>query len=544
MDNDIGAKLKALYVSYSQNLPGKITAIENQWQALQTNWNEDALHDFHREIHSLCGSAAIYGYEKVSLAARELEVYLRTMDEDKMPLTPEAEKEITTAIPKLRAAIAEPSGQAPAIPVAEPVVKEAPTASKLIYVFENDSEFFKALLKNLAQFGYYFEQLNHVEQLSSASENMDAAALIVEIDKMNKSDISQLVKARKNLQFTMPLICVSDSGDLTSRLKAIRAGGSAYLNTPIDMIQLSKLLGRAYDTGITESFRILIIDDSASLAEYYSLILQQAGMITHVMTNPMSLMETLASFQADLILMDIYMPECSGLELAGVLRQEPLYTGLPIIFLSTEDDKFKQLAAMSVGGDDFLTKPILPQHLVAAIRGRAKRAGILTSYMTRDSLTQLLNHDTIVQNLESELARALTQKMPLTFVLIDIDNFKSINDTYGHLIGDYVLRKLSELLLTYLAKTNFVGRYGGEEFAIVMPNIDALNAKRTCDELREKFAQLNFKSAGHEFYVTFSAGIATFPALAGVENIIAAADTALYQAKDAGRNQIIIHDEN
>ena len=121
--------------------------------------------------------------------------------------------------------------------------------------------------------------------------------------------------------------------------------------------------------GIKSSpYRIIIIEDSVILAETYSLILKQAGMITTTVTDPLCLLETINDFQPDLILMDLYMPKCTGFELAAIIRQEMNYTRIPIIFLSTEADKYKQLAALSIGGDDFLTKPISPDHLVSAVR--------------------------------------------------------------------------------------------------------------------------------------------------------------------------------
>lgn len=191
---------------------------------------------------------------------------------------------------------------------------------------------------------------------------------------------------------------------------------------------------------INEAYRILILDDSQSLAEFYSLILKQADMITRAITKPLDLLKELETFQPDLILMDIYMPECSGLELAMLLRKDRRYTKIPIIFLSTEDDKNKKLAAISLGGDDFLTKPVSPQDLVSAVRSRSNRASILNYYMTTDSLTGLLNHSSVLNRLNIEISRATQQKSSLSFVMIDIDNFKLINDTYGHPFGDAVIK--------------------------------------------------------------------------------------------------------
>jgi diguanylate cyclase (GGDEF)-like protein len=360
---------------------------------------------------------------------------------------------------------------------------------------------------------------------------------------MNKADINKITTLRQNQETTSALICISESADLKTRLQSVRLGASAFFQKPFDMLLLVKMLSEEEVVESTASYRILIVDDTAALAEYYALVLTQAGMITHVITNPMTLMEAMTDFQPDLLLMDVYMPTCSGLELATVLRQEPLYTRLPIIFLSTENDKLKQLSVMSAGGDDFLTKPILPQHLVAAVRSRAKRAGILSSLIVRDSLTQQLNHATLLESLKVELTRALHHKKPLSLIMLDIDNFKQINDENGHLIGDYVLRKLSEFLFSHLRRIDVVGRYGGDEFALILLGADRVASKNICEKICESFSHLQFKSRNFEFRVTLSAGIASYPVISTVKEMVAAADKALYKAKNSGRNRVVHIDD-
>jgi diguanylate cyclase (GGDEF)-like protein len=198
------------------------------------------------------------------------------------------------------------------------------------------------------------------------------------------------------------------------------------------------------------------------------------------------------------------------------------------------------LAALNLGGDDFLTKPILPQHLVAAVKARAKRAGILGSYMTRDSLTGLLNHSNILHQLDVELVRAERHDLSLVFVMIDIDHFKAINDKYGHIVGDRVLRKLSELLLTRMRKSDYVGRYGGEEFALILPNTKLEASKKILDDLRQRFSHIRFVVDDSDFSVSFSVGAAGFPKYQSSHVLIEAADQALYKAKKEGRNKLVL----
>jgi len=160
--------------------------------------------------------------------------------------------------------------------------------------------------------------------------------------------------------------------------------------------------------------------------------------------------------------------------------------------------------------------------------------------MTKDSLTGLFVHKKINEFLDIHLNICKRYDRPLSYIILDIDNFKSINDTYGHLAGDNVLVSLANLLKSSVRVTDFVGRYGGEEFVIITTETDAKDAFYTIDRLRKKFMEMNHYSEDHVFRVTFSAGISSFPQYQDLDIIMAMADKALYQSKDNGRNQITI----
>ena len=213
--------------------------------------------------------------------------------------------------------------------------------------------------------------------------------------------------------------------------------------------------------------------------------------------------------------------------------------GIPIVFLSAETDPIKQMAAMSRGGDDFLTKPIEPDHLIAAVTSRAQRSRVLRSLMVRDSLTGLLNHTATKEHLDIEMSRAQRNNTQLSFAMIDIDRFKSVNDTYGHAAGDRVIKSLARLLLQRLRKTDIVGRYGGEEFAAILVDTDGPTAMNVLNEIRAHFAQIRHQGEEKPFSVTFSCGLAASPPWIDADALADAADKALYEAKRSGRNQVV-----
>ena len=308
---------------------------------------------------------------------------------------------------------------------------------------------------------------------------------------------------------------------------------------PINYDQLAEQLDLVSGTNQEAEYRIAIVDDSPLLVEHYSAVLESAGMATLMVKDPSDLLDVLPTFVPDLILMDLYMPNCSGIDAAAVIRQHTGYTSIPIVYLSTEKEVSRQLEAMRAGGDDFLQKPIADEHLVTAVRLRARRFRDLNALMNRDSLTGLLNHINLKLRLEREISRVKRGDANLAFAMLDIDLFKSVNDTYGHPVGDRVIKGLARLLINRLRKGDIAARYGGEEFAIILADTSSDAALQVIDNLRRVFSEITFTHGKGDFSVTISAGIATCPPWVEVQAIIEAADEALYRAKQGGRNRVV-----
>ncbi len=227
-----------------------------------------------------------------------------------------------------------------------------------------------------------------------------------------------------------------------------------------------------------------MVDDEEHLARHYALILEQAGMVVRAIHDPLHVMEELHDMEPELVLMDLYMPGCTSYELAQVLRQRDSLAGVPIVFLSSESRQEKRQRAMGVGGDDFLTKPVDGADLVSTVSSRISRARVMRGFMVRDSLTGLYNHTRIKEQLETETFRSQRQKIHLSFAMLDLDHFKSVNDTHGHQMGDHVILSLSQMLVRRLRGSDTCGRYGGEEFAIILPDTDGEAAKMVIDRIR------------------------------------------------------------
>ncbi|HYR05310.1 MAG TPA: diguanylate cyclase, partial [Gallionella sp.] len=416
-----------------------------------------------------------------------------------------------------------------------------PVGFQRIFVVEDDHVLAESLKVQLSYFGYDVSVFNKLEDFSIAMQASPDVVVLMDINFPEDSlgGIHVMEKIQQKRAISLPVIFLTAYDEFKMRLDAVRVGGIAYLSKPINIGNLIDKLDALTSALPPAPYRVLIVDDSEALTAYYAALLEQAGMETKVVNNPLTVMESLLEFVPDLILLDIYMPECNGMELAKVIRQLDAFVGIPIVFLSAEGNLDKQLFAMGLGADDFLTKPIQPQHLVSSVISRVRRSLRLRSFMVRDSLTGLLNHTAIKDQLDYEVAQTKRRRTPLSFAMVDIDHFKRVNDTYGHPAGDRVIKSLARLLKQRLRETDMVGRYGGEEFAVILSNTEGETAIKVLDTIRNDFSQLCHLVGGKEFLATFSCGVADISYFGDSTKLCDAADKALYKAKHAGRNRVM-----
>jgi diguanylate cyclase (GGDEF)-like protein len=538
--DEVTAQLHLLRDSYAADLPFRIEKLRSLNEQLSVRFDTTLLEEFHRLVHGLTGSGKTYGFSKLSQEARKLEELLQhALDERGAPDAIEVEMHIR----RVAAYSLAPDGQ-PAPFEEHLLAAHSPwrgSENRLIYLVEDDAVFAADVALQIATFGYTVEVLQNTAALREAVQRETPAAIVADVilPEGQTAGFEAVKQVHELTPNRVPVLFISERGDLSARLEGVRAGGDAYFTKPLDAAELVDKLDALTAHDAPEPYRILVVDDESALAAYFALVLQGAGMSTLVVTDPTTIMQPLVDFRPDLILMDVYMPQCTGLELATVIRQQEDFVSIPIVFLSAEKSIDKQLAAMSSGGDDFLEKPIGAEHLISSVTTRAKRSRQLRSFMIRDSLTGLLNHTTIKERLSIETARAERSGGPLSFAMLDIDFFKSINDRFGHLVGDRVIKSLSRLLVQRLRKTDIIGRYGGEEFAVILSDTDADTAEQVLDEIRIGFSQLHHRTSDQDFAVTFSCGVAEFPEWGDAAQLNDAADKALYEAKRSGKNRVI-----
>jgi diguanylate cyclase (GGDEF)-like protein len=539
---DFEARLEELRAAYASQLPAKLEAIEAHWQSLHSSWELETAKLLHRLVHSLAGSGGSFGFQQLGGQAREIEIELKGWLKAQQPPDKQQMEGLAKRLADLPQAVST-TPQQPPVPTPASTQQDDNKHQPLIYLLENDQADAEALALQLERFGYRAQAFNNTTDFDAAvsGNRPDAIIANTKLPEGDTAGLAAMQRIQGDLESPIPLIFISSHTDFNGRLEAVRAGCNDYLVKPVDAaILVNRLDHLTQSNEKSDPLRILLIDNDEALAAHYTLILRQAGMEVISLTQPAETLGVITDFQPDLILMDLYMPHCSGLELAKIIRQQETYLSIPIVFLSSESDPAKQYGAMYTGGDDFLTKPIDSELLVSSVTHRARRARALTKLMVEDSLTGLLKHTKIKELLAQESSRAQRENIPLSFVMIDIDHFKGVNDQYGHMAGDHVIKTLARLLRQGLRKSDHVGRYGGEEFALILPGSGATTSMRVVNKLRTAFEGLHFIHGEQTFSVTFSAGIATSPPYEEPDALNLAADEALYRAKQQGRNRVMV----
>lgn len=395
----------------------------------------------------------------------------------------------------------------------------------------------------LAQLGYFGMPAEFIHWDQPLPDSADAAPLLLlDMNNLPETEWASRIQSLRQ-QFPMgQLISLGVLSDFEQLQQALRGGCDSCLLEGTPSHAIVEHIMELSDRHEQEAYRVLIVEDSKTAGQVILRTLEENQIVSEIVNDPRLALNVLRQFNPDLILMDMYMPNCTGVELTRIIRQHNEFLSTPIVYLSGETNVALQVDAMRLGGDHFLTKPFNPVFLNAIVKSKIERYRALRRTMYHDSLTGLLNHSSGKNTLDMVLSSVSHEGGFLSVVMMDIDHFKQVNDNYGHPVGDQVIRSLSWLLKQRLRKQDILCRYGGEEFLIGLPHTDAEQAYALMDRIREDFSRIRHPFRDSYFLSTASGGIATYPLYATGDALIKAADEALYKAKRGGRNRIHICD--
>ncbi len=341
------------------------------------------------------------------------------------------------------------------------------------------------------------------------------------------------------------VVMITGNDSTVEREQAFEAGAVRFLTKGFTRGELAlyteSILRRR---GQLAGLRILVVDDSNTIRSMITRVLESEGAIIREADDGTTALIAIAEpdYEPDVILTDFHMPNMDGIQLVEAFRRENTWT--PVLFLSASEGFDAVARALDAGASDFIRKPFEATELLARIRSFAKMAAMAKELHTRaitDSLTGLFNRGEAFDRLESLFKSARKSHASFSCILIDCDHFKNINDTYGHHAGDEVLRMLAKKFKKHFKMNDSACRIGGEEFLILCPSVETDQALAKAETLRKEVENETITCDAITINVTISLGVASFHSdLATFEDLIKQADIAVYEAKNTGRNKVVV----
>lgn len=545
MKNTDTNKWRAMQLQYRQNLSHKASVLQQLWLLFchDTHADADAFAEFTRICHQLSGSGAIYGFPEVSRLARMLSYLLKTDEPRHGPHNEAIQSALTALLNELGKKHATPQ------PLRHTAIKAIASASakhKIVFV-DDDADLLLYYSEALREAGYDVIPLQDIKALASTVAEHQPLAAICDMafpeGETAGADFLQQVRQQQGAAF--PVLFISTIDSFKNRLAAVRAGSSHFLAKPVSSKMLCQILSTFLQKSEQDPYRVMLIDNDNDVLRFYRQALQMAGYQVYCCNNPQQALQMMLQHQPELVLIDLDMPDCHGLELGQIIRQHSELIDTPMVFMSADERIDAKLAAVRLAGDEFIHKPIAPWRLLMVVEARVKR-----SRMLHQQRQQLMRQPELVQHLDTLTAlptlwqlhndiNTLQQTARSFYLLkLDLNKFHLVNDVYGHSTGDLLLQTVAWTLAQQLEATDKLYRQNGDEFWLLLQNTDADHVQKLAERL---IAQVLKQSRTLETDIALSASIGICKPqthLESADTLMQQANIALHDAKKAVGYQI------
>jgi diguanylate cyclase (GGDEF)-like protein len=546
----LSAAVAGVWARYREAILARVDVLEGAAMGLlEGRLDREQRREAEREAHKLAGSVGTFGFAEASRLARDAETLLSGPTP---PGQTDALRLADLAVALRRELSAPPSSPAhpaPAPPSAPAewspfggAERAAPRAAEgegpVLLIVDPDRETAERLAMEASGRG--------VRPVVAACAAEARQALGRERPGAALLDISvpgglELLGALSDTVPPVPTVVLTRSDAFTDRVEVARLGGRGFLRKPLAPARALDTVEPLLRPPAGRDDVVLAVDDDPAVLEAVRFVLARDGVRVETLADPAGFWEVLEEVQPDVVLLDLQMPGVSGLELCRVLRNDPRWKSVPVVFLTSATDPRSVQEVFAAGADDFIGKPFVGPELPARIHNRLDRVRLQRSLAETDALTGVPNRRGSEEVLERFLRLAAGQGEPLAFAVVDLDCFKGVNDRCGHAVGDEVLARVARLLQKRFWAQDVVARWGGEEFVVGMYGMDKADGVQRVAEALEVLREEPFTGPdGDTFRVTFSAGVAEFDTDGrDLQQLYRAADAAMYAAKAAGRDRVL-----
>ncbi len=527
---DMREAFATLQREYLREAPARLAELHKDLAAFRSG-EADAVESLRQRFHRLAGSGGSFGLPQVTAVARDMEQWILATT-DHATLDPARIDQAITALKQAFDALGADPEPMP------PTITRLPGFGWRALLVMAPGPARDTLAEELTEMSFTVAASQEIVDPLDVPPTEHPDLVIISTD----AGIDTLGMARywaaPTADRARAVVIADATGDL-DRLRTAAVGVDAVYGPnelPRELIEFARAVAQ---TGAAPA-KVLLVEDDPAQAQLFASWLSSMNASVSICTSAGQARETLASVTPDLVLLDVGLPDVDGYAVARLMRQEARLALVPIVFLTANNTLVDQLEGLRAGGDDFLAKPVDRTHLIQLAITRVERGRRIRRLVHRDSLTGILNHATLLGELEHATAYAVRHGEPLAFVMIDLDHFKRINDTWGHMVGDQVLAHATQVFRKQIREGDAIGRYGGEEFGVVLPACPAQDAVAFAERLRVALATSTLAIPGGEgIQVRASFGVAAYPESGTTATeLTMAADRALYRAKSTGRNRV------
>ncbi len=441
MESSGADKYRELRQRYVDGLPARLEQITSLWDSLlHINWSAAQVAQLLQLAHKLSGSGATYQLPDISRHAALLEQTLTSLG--KAVPDSDQREQLATTLRGLTRACAD-AAQSVAEPDAPPLLAETPvtTTRKQIALIEDDPDQSRLMQALLTSMNYSVHSFSSPDDYlaAAATTPVDLILLDISFPESPVRGITWMEEFKTTLAAQAPIIVMSARSDIVARIRALRAGAAAYLAKPINRDDIGVLIAQILERDAGVRRKVLWVDDDRELTAYFKLVLEHAGFVMESLHNPLALLQTLKKFQPDVIVLDYQMPECNGEEVARMLRQDPDFMAIPIIFVSASEQARARQANLSLVGSAFLQKPLSDEKLLTTLHNQISKsdavAHLLRKVTRRQRETGLLNLAAFLSELDRKLMHGFADDLHSAHYLahISLDRPDHLRNKYGHL---------------------------------------------------------------------------------------------------------------
>jgi diguanylate cyclase (GGDEF)-like protein len=530
LEQQAKAETLSVWQRVKEKFSNRVALIEQATTAmLKDNLDEELRQLATAEAHKLAGSLGMFDLDEGSRLAKEIE----QLFEAKEPLSQAPRQYLSELVAAMRRELERATARQSSALLS---IDNRP----LLLIAQKDGFLAQDLVSEAATWGIRGAVVKDLAVAREWVSRKRPDAVLLDLSSAATEDELGWIKELSARTPPLPVLVLTDRDSLLDRVKVARLGGQRFLQKPVTPTQVMEAIAQVMERYRMSEMRVMLVDDDPQVLSALRTLLEPWGMKLSTLDNPLRFWETLEATSPDLLVLDVQMPQISGIDLCQVVRNDPRWSALPVLFLTARNDAETMHRVFEVGADDYITKPMVGPELITRILNRLERSRLLRHLAETDALTGVANRRKSIEELNQLLQLTERYNRLFCFAILELDRFKLLNNQYGYETGDRILSRLGVLLRQAFHGEDAIARWGGVEFVVGMCGMTRNDGVRRLSAVLEALCQEEFVAPnGRAFRATFSAGVVQYPQDGtDLQALYQAADALLERSKMAGGNCI------